>query len=46
VDPDAEGGVDERGEYVRVAFELPAGAFATVVLREIMKPERAPAIRS
>lgn len=40
IDPDCEGGVDERGEYVRVAFELPAGAFATVVLREIMKPER------
>lgn len=46
VDPDAEGGVDEHGEYVRVAFELPAGAFATVVLREIMKPERGSAIRS
>lgn len=41
LDPDAEGGVDEHGEYVRVAFELPAGAFATAVLREIMKPELA-----
>lgn len=38
IDPDAEGGVDEHGPYVRVAFELPRGAFATVVLREIIKP--------
>ncbi len=38
VDPDAEGGVDEHGPYVRVSFELPRGSFATVVLREIMKP--------
>lgn len=36
--PDVEGGVDEHGAYVRVAFELPRGSFATVVLREIMKP--------
>lgn len=38
IDPEAEGGVDEHGAYVRVAFELPRGSFATVVLREIMKP--------
>lgn len=38
IDPEVEGGVDEHGEYVRCAFELPRGAFATVVLREIMKP--------
>lgn len=38
VAPQVEGGVDEVGSYVRVAFELPRGAFATVVLREIMKP--------
>lgn len=38
IDPDAEGGVDEHGPYVRVSFELPRGSFATVVLREIMKP--------
>jgi tRNA pseudouridine13 synthase len=37
--PDVEGGVDEHGPYVRAGFELPRGAFATVVLREIMKPE-------
>jgi tRNA pseudouridine13 synthase len=36
--PQVEGGLDEHGSYVRVAFELPRGAFATVVLREIMKP--------
>ncbi|MBL8761583.1 MAG: tRNA pseudouridine(13) synthase TruD [Phycisphaerae bacterium] len=36
--PEAEGGGDEHGAYVRCAFELPRGAFATVVLREIMKP--------
>ncbi|TVQ59675.1 MAG: tRNA pseudouridine(13) synthase TruD [Phycisphaerales bacterium] len=39
IDPDVEGGVDEHGHYVRCAFELPAGAFATVVLREVMKPD-------
>jgi tRNA pseudouridine13 synthase len=39
--PEVEGGVDEHGAYVRCAFELPRGSFATVVLREIMKPARA-----
>lgn len=39
-DTDAEGGVDEVGPFVRLAFTLPRGAFATVVMREIMKPER------
>jgi tRNA pseudouridine13 synthase len=38
-DPDVEGGLDEHGPYVRVAFDLPRGAYATTVLREIMKPE-------
>jgi tRNA(Glu) U13 pseudouridine synthase TruD len=32
--------VDEHGAYVRCVFELPRGSFATVVLREIMKPPR------
>jgi tRNA pseudouridine13 synthase len=36
-DPEIEGGVDDHGHYVRVAFELPPGSFATVVMREIMK---------
>ncbi len=35
--PDVCGGVDEHGPYVRLAFDLPRGAFATTVLREIMK---------
>ena len=38
MDPEVEGGVDEHGAYVRCAFELPRGSFATVVLREVMKP--------
>lgn len=37
LDPEVEGGVDEHGHYVRCAFELPAGAFATIVMREVMK---------
>lgn len=37
-EPDVEGGVDEHGPYVRVGFILPRGSFATVALREIMKP--------
>ena len=31
-----EGGFDEHGPYIRVAFDLPAGAFATVVLQELL----------
>lgn len=46
IDPQIEGGVDEHGSYVRVAFELPRGAFATVVLREIMKPAEGRAIET
>jgi len=41
IDPEVEGGVDEHGAYVRCAFELSRGAFATVVMREIMKPPTA-----
>lgn len=40
IDPEVEGGLDEHGPYVRCAFELPRGSFATVVLREMMKPAR------
>jgi tRNA pseudouridine13 synthase len=36
--PDVEGGADEHGPYIRCAFELPSGSFATVVLNEIIKP--------
>ena len=39
-DHDISGGVDEHGSFVRVAFELPRGCFATMVLREVMKPCR------
>ncbi len=35
--PMVEGGVDEHGAFIRVAFELPRGSFATAVLPEIMK---------
>ena len=38
-DPEVEAGADEHGAYIRVAFDLPRGAFATTVLRELMKPE-------
>ncbi|MEM1422541.1 MAG: tRNA pseudouridine(13) synthase TruD [Planctomycetota bacterium] len=41
-DPEVEGGVDEHGGYIRVAFELPPGSFATVVVREITKAHPAP----
>lgn len=34
-----EGGVDEFGPHVTVAFTLPAGSFATVLLGELMKGE-------
>jgi tRNA pseudouridine13 synthase len=35
--PATDSGVDEHGGYIRVAFDLPAGSYATVLLREIMK---------
>jgi tRNA pseudouridine13 synthase len=38
IDPDVEGGADEHGSYVRCAFELPRGSFATSVMRQIMGP--------
>jgi tRNA pseudouridine13 synthase len=37
-----ESGVDEHGAFIRLAFELPAGSYATVLLREIMKSPQAP----
>ena len=36
-DVEYSAGVDEHGGYITVAFTLPAGAFATVVMRELMK---------
>ncbi len=37
IDPEVEGGIDEHGAYIRCAFELPRGAFATTVMDEVMK---------
>jgi tRNA pseudouridine13 synthase len=31
------GGVDDHGSFITVAFTLPAGSFATVLVRELMK---------
>jgi tRNA(Glu) U13 pseudouridine synthase TruD len=31
-----DAGVDEHGGYIRIAFDLQKGAFATVLCREIM----------
>lgn len=33
-------GVDEFGEHITVAFTLPAGSYATVLLRELMKNDQ------
>lgn len=35
--PSVEAGGDEHGHYIKCDFELPPGAFATVVMDEIMK---------
>jgi tRNA pseudouridine13 synthase len=40
-DPEVSGGSDEHGPYVKLAFEMPRGAFATIALREIMKDTKA-----
>ena len=37
--PEIEAGMDEHGPFIRCAFELPPGAFATIVMREIMKSD-------
>jgi tRNA pseudouridine13 synthase len=36
-DVELSGGVDELGPHIAVAFSLPPGSFATVLLRELMK---------
>ncbi len=43
-DPDIAGGVDEHGPFIRLTFELGRGSYATVALREIIKPELTGAI--
>jgi tRNA(Glu) U13 pseudouridine synthase TruD len=42
-DIDLSGGVDQHGGYIAVAFTLPAGSFATVLLEELMKSPRSAA---
>ena len=37
--PEVSAGADEHGPYIKTSFELPRGAYATMVLREIMKPQ-------
>ena len=38
-DLELTGGVDEHGGYIAVAFTLPSGSYATVLLRELMKSD-------
>jgi tRNA pseudouridine13 synthase len=38
-DLELAGGADEFGPHITIAFTLPAGSFATVFLRELMKDE-------
>ncbi len=40
-DPEVEAGVDEHGAYIRCAFDLARGAFATTVMDEVLKGEAA-----
>jgi tRNA pseudouridine13 synthase len=42
-DVQLEGGVDDHGAFITVAFTLSAGSFATVLMRELMKSETRPA---
>jgi tRNA pseudouridine13 synthase len=35
-----EAGVDDHGAFITASFVLPAGSFATVLLRELMKSDR------
>jgi tRNA pseudouridine13 synthase len=37
IEPEVEGGIDEHGAYIRCAFELGRGSFATTVMDEVMK---------
>ncbi len=39
-DPEVEAGVDDKGHYIRCAFDLPAGSFATMLMRELLKSDR------
>ncbi len=37
--PEIESGIDEHGPFIRIAFDLSRGTYATVLLREIMKED-------
>ena len=45
-DVELSGGVDDNGPFITVAFSLPAGSFATVLLREIMKNDASAPVES
>ncbi len=36
--PEVSAGADEHGPYIKTSFELPRGSYATMVMREVMKP--------
>ena len=36
---EVEAGTDEHGGFIRVAFDLPRGMYATVAMREVMKSD-------
>lgn len=38
LNPSVEAGSDEHGPYIKAAFQLGRGTYATVALREVMKP--------
>jgi tRNA pseudouridine13 synthase len=44
--PRLDSGEDEHGTHLQVSFDLPRGAYATVVLREIMKTDAVEAVES
>jgi tRNA(Glu) U13 pseudouridine synthase TruD len=37
--PELSAGADERGPYIQLTFTAASGCYATVALREIMKPQ-------
>lgn len=41
-DSQVSGGVDDHGSYIRCAFDLPRGSYATTVLRELMVKNKLP----
>ncbi len=43
MDVELAAGVDQHGAHITIAFTLPAGSFATVLLRELMKADPRPA---